>query len=62
MVTIVLKLLDSCRRSLDLVEGDNVHRLDIVLEAGDLVLKIIHHHLVVFNDAGDLEFLDAVAI
>jgi translation elongation factor EF-1beta len=50
-----------CRRSLDLVEGDNVHRLDIVLEAGDLVLKIVHHHLVVLNDTGDLEFLDAVA-
>ena len=47
--------------SLDFVEGDNIHRLDIVFKSNNLLLKIVHHDFVVFNDASDLELLDTVA-
>merc|ERR1712044_142854 len=48
------------RTSLDFVEGDNIHGLDVVLKAGDLLLEIVHQDLVVLDDARDLELLDAV--
>ena len=46
---------------LDFVECNNIHRLDVVFEANDLLFKIVHHNLVVLNDTSDLELLDTVA-
>ena len=47
--------------SLDFVKGGNVHGLNEILESGHLILQVVHHHLVVLDDARDLELLDAVA-
>ena len=52
--------LEKQNEFLDFVEGDNVHGLDVVLKAGNLLLEIVHHDLVVLDDAGNLELLDAV--
>lgn len=46
---------------LDLVEGGNVDGLDVVLESGDALLKLINRDEFINDDAVDLELLDAVA-
>ena len=46
--------------SLDFVKGNDVHRLNIILKSNNLILEIIHHNLVIFNDTSNLEFLDTV--
>ena len=45
---------------LDFVECNDVHGLDVVFEANNLLFEIIHHNLVIFNDTSNLEFLDAI--
>ena len=51
------KYLQIC---LDLIESNNIHGLDEILESGDLVFQIVHHNFIVFNNAGDLQFLDTI--
>lgn len=46
---------------LDLVESSNVDRLDDILEGLNLLLEQIDGHLLVLNDAHDLQLLDAIA-
>ena len=46
---------------LDFVECNDVHGLDVVFEANNLLFEIIHHNLIVFNDTSDLKLLDTVA-
>ena len=46
---------------LNLVEGDNVHRLHVVFKGGDFVLQIVGAHFVIFYDARDLQFFDSVS-
>ena len=45
---------------LDLIESNNIHGLNEILESGDLVFQIVHHNFIVFNNAGDLQFLDTI--
>ena len=49
-----------CIWSLDFVESNDVHWLNKVFKTNDLIFKIVHHNLVVFNDTGDLKLLDTI--
>lgn len=48
-------------RRLKLLHGNNVGRLNVVLELGDLLLEIIKRDLLVLDDKVDLELLDTEA-
>lgn len=43
---------------LQLLHGNNVRRLHIVLKLGNLVLKLIQRHFLVLDDQVDLQLLD----
>ena len=45
---------------LDLIESNNIHGLNKILESGDLIFQIVHHNFIVFNNAGDLQFFDTI--
>ena len=49
------------RRRLDLVHGIDVARLDKVLKLFNLLLELLHGHLLVLDGAHHLQLLDAVA-
>ena len=49
-----------CQDYLDLVERVDIHGLDVVLEAGDVLLKDVSTDLVVLNHTGDTELLNTV--
>lgn len=44
--------------SLQLLHGDNVRRLDVVLDVLDLLLQLVERDLLILNDQVDLELLD----
>jgi hypothetical protein len=56
----VVKVATMAQNSLDLVPGDDVHGLDVVLEASDHLLNVITGDLVVLDDDELLELLDTV--
>ena len=45
---------------LEFVEGSNVHGLAVVFKRADLLLESFSAHLVVLDDASDLQLLDTV--
>lgn len=47
--------------TLQLLHGNNVGGLNVVLELFDLLLELVERDLVVLNDQVDLELLDAEA-
>ena len=55
----LIKTLKLC--CLELVESDNVDRLDVVLECGDLLLDVVDRDELVEQGGDDLQLLDAVA-
>jgi hypothetical protein len=46
------------RSRLQLLHGDNVSGLDVVLELLNLLLELVQRNLLVFDDQVDLELLD----
>ena len=46
---------------LELLHGNDIGRLDVVLELGDLLLELVERDLLVLDDQVDLQLLDAEA-
>lgn len=54
-------LIERQRTSSDLVEAGDIHRLDVVLEGLDLLLKVVGRHFLVFNNAPNDQLVHSVS-